>query len=153
MVFPEEVPRRSAEIRRTWLDGRLIGSCVAVAVIASGCGDTPRASDDHVVLTVSESFQGSDAAEIQGRFVLQGDCTVLEDPSGETFAALFPPGTRWDASDQALLFDGGQAVSLGEQVTGSGGFYTSMEGIVSEGEQSLASQCVSNDEEFVIFTP
>jgi hypothetical protein len=97
----------------------------------------PRPSDN----------EGGMDAEVRGVLELDGSCLyVAPDEVGERYPILWPARTRWDEENQAVISPMGEAMAIGEEVYGGGGYLyvRDVEHIAGPQASALAAECVDN---------
>jgi hypothetical protein len=112
------------------------GVALARGVIMTDDAD-PVAGGDSPVLTLPE-WNGWPDAEVKGVVSLHDGCLYIGD-----FAAVWPRGSTWDASEQAVQFES-LTIGVGQYVSGGGGYYTigtDAGSAIGDATWDLAQQC------------
>jgi len=88
--------------------------------VPSGSGriDLSAAVDGPVVHYVNFASDTPDLLEVRGDLELDGACLRL----GGQIPIIWPAGTVWDASNRTVISATGQAMPVGTEVVGNGGF-------------------------------
>jgi len=97
-----------------------IATLLVVPVMA-GCGDddtAPAASGPLPVITPAGQWNSRPEAQVRGPLTLREDCLLLD---GQIVFWLH--GTRWDDAEQAVIFEEGDPVRVGEDFDGGGGHW------------------------------
>ena len=83
-----------------------------------------RGGADGPVVTSPRDFftGGGNDALINGELVIEDGCVFLSS-GGSRSAVVFPAGTKWSESEQAVIVDGTPAQE-GDSVEGGGGFFS-----------------------------
>lgn len=99
---------------------------VVVTVSLTGCGDTAPDADakpesEPAMLTMSSDWSFYPEAMVRGDLTLDAGCLLVGD-----YLPIWPSGTAWDASTEAVTFAAGStatavSVRLGERFRGGGG--------------------------------
>ena len=107
----------------SWRPGAL---AVVVTMALTGCGGTDSDAEDKpepepAVLTMPPDWALYPQALVQGDLTLEAGCLLVGD-----YLPIWPSGTAWDASTEAVTFTAGPAstatsVRLGERFRGGGG--------------------------------
>ena len=119
----------------------------AVAAFPDGAIDGP------VMRHLPPLEEESEAAEIQGTLVLEGDCLLVDSPWGERYPIVWPAGTTWDAEDEAVVLHSGERLAVGSDIQGGGG-YSGAGGLSARlGDEvaALAEMCVEGEFEEVAY--
>lgn len=86
-------------------------------------------------------------AEVRGVLQLEGTCLyVAIDEISERYPVLWPAGTRWDLTGQAVVPPRGAPMPIGSAVHGGGGYMsiTQVERLAGPDAAAVASRCVDN---------
>ncbi|HAB56760.1 MAG: hypothetical protein CL433_04600 [Acidimicrobiaceae bacterium] len=89
----------------------------------------------------------SDAAEILGTLVLEGECLLLISLQGSRLPIVWPAGATWDAEDQAVVLHSDERFSIDSNIEGTG-LYADTEQVVSwlgDEAAALAATCVEGE--------
>ena len=149
-----------------------VGLAVAVAAVAwLGFGDddvdepAPPSTAETVAAFPEGAIDGpvmrhlpplgeeSEAAEIRGTLVLEGDCLLVDSPWGERYPIVWPAGTTWDPAGEAVVLHSGERLAVGSDIQGGGG-YSGASGLsASLGDEAaaLAEMCVEGEFEEVAY--
>ena len=102
-----------------------VAGALAVWAGTAAVGDGDDAKTDGPVIAV-EGWNSYPTAQITGRLRLVQGCLLI----GES-VVFWAAGTSWDAEDQEVEFEDAEAVRVGENFTGGGGYYseTNLEGL------------------------
>jgi hypothetical protein len=118
------------------------------AIALASCGLSGSAVDGPVMRYPGSSYSGGQMdAEVRGVLELEGACLYVDlDEVGERYPVLWPSGTRWDGDSQAVVTPEGEALSMGEEVYGSGGYLkiADVESRAGADAADLARQCIDN---------
>ncbi|HAI64327.1 MAG TPA: hypothetical protein DDY35_04760 [Acidimicrobiaceae bacterium] len=89
----------------------------------------------------------SDAAEIRGTLVLEGECLLLMSLQGARFPIAWPASTMWDAEGQVVVLHSGERVVIGSDIEGAGGYADTKQVVRWLGDEvaALADRCVDGD--------
>ena len=95
----------------------------------------------------------SDAAEILGTLVLEGECLLLVSLQGSRFPIVWPAGTTWDAEGQAVVLHSGERVVIGSDIEGTGGYADTVQlvGWLGDEVATLATSCAQGDVDEVAY--
>lgn len=99
---------------------RTVAAAVLVALAASGCGaaESDPGSGPLPVITPAERWHDMPLAQVTGPLMLREDCLLLDEQ-----IVFWRHGTRWDATGQAVVFEEGEQVRVGERFDGGGGHW------------------------------
>ena len=91
-----------------------------------GSGASTQTLADGSVFLVDAPSNAFNTAIVAGRLTLiGGNCIGLESPGGgETSALAFPNGTRPSKDGRAIVLPDGVQITLGDPITGGGGYFT-----------------------------
>lgn len=95
----------------------------------------------------------SDADEIHGTLILEGECLLLMSPQGSRFPIVWPAGTMWDAEGQAVVLHSGEQVVIGSDIEGTGGYADTEQLVEWLGDEvaARADSCVGGDIDEVVY--
>lgn len=115
----------------------------AAAALLSGCSGTAAATLDDVRLYTSVGEQPGDEALIAGTIALTPErCVGIEDAEGVIRAVIWPAGTTLVESDPPrITVDGPDKLTIGDAVTGSGGYYEDSDELTA-----VAQECEAPEE-------
>ncbi|MDQ1126229.1 hypothetical protein QE428_001262 [Microbacterium sp. SORGH_AS 505] len=102
------------------------GLLVIGATTLAGCAGGVTVNDDSSVAIVTDAgFLTGDEALVQGTVsITEGGCVGITDSQGDTYPTVWPTGTRLvHGSDSAIEIPGLGVRQLGDEVSGSGGYY------------------------------
>ncbi|MDP2773016.1 MAG: hypothetical protein Q8O61_05620 [Nocardioides sp.] len=125
------------------------GAATVASSVLTDDESNPVAGGVSPVLTLPE-WDMWPQAEIAGVLNLQDGCLYIGD-----HAAVWPSGSTWDASEQAVLY-GSLTIPVGDHVQGGGGHYTldiDAGSVMGEATWTAAQQCarqVSGDDVVVV---
>jgi hypothetical protein len=129
-----------------------VGAAALLLLLGTGCGDEATDSPDAAQtgpLLVSGPGDGSgDAAIVAGEVTFEDGCLLLG-----RMPVVWPEGTTWDADTPAVVLPNGDAVAMGDEVTGGGGYHyadTIAEGVGARGAE-LAAECAGPTNEVAVF--
>jgi len=127
----------------------IVIGCMVLLMLGTGCGSPASTGVDGPVMRHLERSSSQDgmAAEVRGVLELDGECLyVALDEVGERYPVVWPAGTRWDASNQAVITSRGISMAVGDEVYGSGGYLyvDDVERIAGSAASALAARCVDN---------
>lgn len=129
-----------------------LGAAVLLLLIGTGCGsepaDSPEASDVGPLLVSGPGDGSGDGAIVAGEVTLEGGCVLLAG-----MPVVWPDGTTWDADTPAVVLPNGDAVAMGDEVTGGGGYHyadTIAGGVGARGAE-LAAECAGPTNEVAVF--
>jgi hypothetical protein len=123
----------------------LLAGSLAFAV---GCSSEPPVDPDAPVVLVSPAGDSTScaAAEVRGVLSVDSDrCLRLDG-----YLVIWPDGTRWDSTANALRLTSGDLARIGTAVSGGGGYATGSVGQGSLAEGQPAERCTW-DGEIAIF--
>ena len=111
--------------------------------MASAGLDRAGGVDGPVMYWQQTDRQESEAAEVRGSLVLEGDCLYITAEFGR-FPVLWPFGTRWQPAPAAVILPDGTAIEIGEDFSGGGGYHSpeTLQGFTgSDTVAELAARC------------
>ena len=95
----------------------LVALLVPLLVVA-GCASGGGAGASGPVITAGERWDALPAAQVGGRLTMSGGCLLLGDE-----VVFWTYGTEWDPAEEAVVFEDGSSVAVGETFEGGGGHY------------------------------
>ncbi|HEU4849693.1 MAG TPA: hypothetical protein VFS93_04710 [Terrimesophilobacter sp.] len=103
----------------------VIGAVAILTGCAQGAGLITQTSESgHVLLAQERAVGAYPDAGVEGTFVLVGDTCFGLTREGATFTTVFPPGTSIVEGTEQISIPGWGTLSLGDEFTGGGGYYT-----------------------------
>lgn len=120
---------------------------LAVAVAVSSCGGGSSESVDGPLLRHRAPLgDGSGLqAEIQGILEVQGGCLFVVSPeSGVRYPVVWPALTTWSPATQTVQLANGEGLSVGDNVSGGGGYFK-----VDEIEQYVGGDAAAAAREYL----
>lgn len=105
---------------------------------------TVWAGDGSPAIVLAEEWKFAPAATVTGRLEERGGCLLLNDD-----VVVWQKGTSWDPATDSVAGPTGTTIAVGEQAQGSGGEYSTGEGLSSViGAEAYAdvSDCVARTE-------
>lgn len=142
------MPKRLMPVRQL----RLAAANLLCLALVAACGNDGSADVDSssngngpVVAHPAEGDGSGAAALIEGPLALSSGCLLV----GE-FPVVWPHGTTWDAEAQAVRLSDGQVVTLGDRVSGGGG-YPYLSDLGTEFAEPLADCPKNKYEEVAMF--
>ena len=123
--------------------------CAICLLTLSACGPSTDSGIDGPVMRHPERSDNQDemAAEVRGLLELEGSCLYVSlSEVGERYPIVWPSGTQWSASGQAVVTPGGLSMAIGSEVYGGGGYLdlADVERIAGSQAATLAAQCIDN---------
>lgn len=97
------------------------------ALILAGCASVAEESRDGIQLLTATGDQPGDEALITGRITLtMGGCVGIATQDGDVHLVIWPQRTTLASTDPVeVSLPSGLTVTAGEDIEGSGGYYTS----------------------------
>jgi hypothetical protein len=132
---------------------RLAVLCLLVAVFGSACSSDGTV--DGPVLTRAASLidPGGDDAQVLGTVVVDvnAGCVQLE-LEGTPYPVVWPAGAKWNATVPGIEI-GGDIITHGAEVVGSGGWYAydRVEDLVGSAVADAAQRCIGPTNETAMF--
>ena len=126
------------------------GAIFAVVLLSVGCSSGPDGRVEGPLLTSTGSANGGMAAIVAGPFTFRNGCLLL---SGKP--VVWPESTTWDAEREVLTLPNGDAASVGESLTGGGGFLD-LSAVADQFGGNLADaakRCLGSTGEVAVFNP
>ncbi len=110
----------------------------------------PEAAVDGPVMRYPTSSDATNGmlAEVRGVLQLEGSCLyVALDEISERYPMLWPAGTTWDSTGQAVVPPKGAPMPIGSAVYGGGGYMkvTEVERLAEPKAAALATECVDGE--------
>ena len=95
----------------------------------------------------------SDAAEILGTLVLEGECLLLVSPQGSRFPIVWPAGTTWDPEGRVVVLHSGERVAIDSDIEGTGGYVDAEQVMhwLDDEVATLATSCAQGDVDEVAY--
>lgn len=114
----------------------VVGAVLLVRIGWRGGADGPVITSPRDFLTVDGM-----AALVEGEVLIEENCVFLNGSSGR-IVVVFPAGTRWSESEQAIII-GSERVREGDSIQGGGGYLSGevLRNMVGDAAFAAASAC------------
>jgi hypothetical protein len=112
-----------------------------------GCGSSEPSVDGPLLVSGSGDGSGNDAM-VAGKVAFEDGCLLLAG-----MPVVWPEGTTWDAEAQEVVLRNGDRVTMGDEVSGGGGYpyADTLTDVIGERGARLAAECAGPTNEVAFF--